>query len=407
MTYTPGSSESPKLTFMGKLFVFLFIVGTLAGAYYLFTMRGGGRTQQAGVGGGSTVKGEDKPVGEVVEIGVAYGTEKRRWLEGAVKAFAASPEGRGIKVELLPMGSLEGAQAVVKGDKRIHAWSPASTLYLPTFVADYQARHSGNPVLKGENLALTPMVFIMWEERHKAFVARYKDVNLKTVAQALQEPGGWETIAGKPNWGVFKFAHTHPNQSSSGLTTLVLTAYVYHGKNKGLEMRDILDLGFQKWLGELERGVTGMSHSTGTMVKEMVLKGPSSYDCVMAYENTAIDYLENAKGRWDAIRVVYPRLNMWNESPYYVLDVPWSSAEQRKAATVFMQFLLSEAVQKEAVVHGFRPANPNVAIKYEGSPFVMYAANGISDDLGVICEPPGGDVLNNLLQVWQRTRGDR
>ena len=60
-----------------------------------------------------------------------------------------------------------------------------------------------------------------------------------TIAQALQEKGGWDAIAQKPEWGLFKFGHTHPNQSNSGLITLVLMAYDYHHKSKASTMKDI------------------------------------------------------------------------------------------------------------------------------------------------------------------------
>ena len=106
------------------------------------------------------------------------------------------------------------------------------------------------------------------------------------------------------------------------------------------------------------------------MMKEMVLKGPSSYDALMVYESVAIDFLKNAEGRWGQIRVVYPEYNAWNENPYYIINAPWSTPEQRKAAEAFLAFLLTERIQREALVHGFRPANTNVPVKFAGSPFV-------------------------------------
>ena len=54
-----------------------------------------------------------------------------------------------------------------------------------------------------------------------------------------------------------------------------------------------------------------------------------------------------------------------------------------------------------------RPANPNVPIKYSDSPFVKYADYGIKVDLAKVCEPPRGEVVNNLLQSWQRSQANR
>jgi ABC-type sulfate transport system substrate-binding protein len=191
------------------------------------------------------------------------------------------------------------------------------------------------------------------------------------------------------------------------LMAIVLAAYSYQKKTKNLELRDIVDVGFQNWLQNFERSVSGLSNSTGNMMREMVLKGPSSYDALLVYESVAIDYLKNAEGRWGQIRVIYPEYNAWNENPYYIVDATWSSKEQRKAADAFLAFLLTEPIQKESLAHGFRPANPNVAVKFPDSPFVRYADYGVRVDLAKICEPPHAEVVNNLLQSWQRSQANR
>jgi ABC-type Fe3+ transport system substrate-binding protein len=340
--------------------------------------------------------------GDRVVLGVAYGTEKQRWLEWAVREFANAPEGRGIQVDLIPLGSIEAAHAILDGDKRISVWSPASVAYEDVFEQEWQTKFNSNPIAKKEALALTPMVFVMWEERYEAFVRKYQRVSFTTVAQALKEKGGWDAIASKSEWGVFKFGHTHPNQSNFGLQTLVLAAHQFHQKTRGLTMKDILDVPFQQWLEDIERGVTGMTNSTGNMMRDMVLKGPSSYDAVFVYESVAIDFLKNAEGRWGKIRIVYPEYNTWNENPYYILNANWVGPAQRKAAEAFLGFLMSERIQKEALTHGFRPGDPKVPVKFANSPFVTYAPYGVQVDLQKICEPPKADVVTNLLASWQR-----
>jgi ABC-type Fe3+ transport system substrate-binding protein len=392
--------EGPRLTPLGKAVIFLFIAACVFGAYYLFT---GKKSLKEAIPISANFGGAGAPA----EIGIAYGTEKQRWLEWAVSEWEKTSDGKRIKVNLIPMGSLEGARAVVSGDTRINVWSPASAAYKDIFVQEWQVKYNGNPIIKEEPLALTPMVFVVWDERYKAFVNKYHTMSLVTVHDALQEKSGWASIANQPEWGLFKFGHTHPNQSNSGMMAIVLAAYGYHKKTRDLTVSDVVEPGFQQWLSELERGTSGLSKSTGNMMREMVLKGPSSYDAMLVYESVAIDYLKNAEGRWGQLRVVYPEFNAWNENPYYIIDAPWSSRDQRKAADAFLQFLLSEPIQKEALVHGFRPANTNVPIKFADSPFVQFAGNGVQVDLQKICEPPRAEVVNNLLASWQRTQGNR
>lgn len=395
------SSNGPKLTLLGKLFVVVFVFACVAGAYYLFL--GKKAVEQT-----KQVTGNILGSGPPVEIGIAYGTEKQRWLEWAVSEFAKTSDGKRITVDLIPMGSLEGAHAILGGDKRINVWSPASAAYKDVFVQEWQVKNGGgNPIIKEEPLALTPMVFVVWDERYKAFMQKYKAMNFDTINQALQERSGWDAIAHQPDWGLFKFGHTHPNESNSGLMVLVLAAYAYNHKSRDLTVGDVVNANFQQWLTSLERSASGFSNSTGNMMKEMVLKGPSSYDALMVYEAVAIDYLKNAEGRWGELRVVYPEYNAWNENPYYIIDAPWSTPDQRKAAQTFLDFLLSDRIQREALVHGFRPANPNVPVKFADSPLVKYAGNGVQVDLQKICEPPRAEVVNNLLQSWQRAQSNR
>jgi hypothetical protein len=405
-TTPPYSSEPPKLTPLGKLAIVAFVAACAFGAYYLFSQHSRG-SSVSGPQSSSSSSGGLFSGGSAVTIGIAYGTEKKNWLEWAVQQFANSRQGKNITVNLIPMGSLEGAHAILDGDQRINAWSPASSLYKEQFVQDWQVKHGGNPILKEDQLALTPMVFVWWDERYQALAQKYPKPDLDSVQKALNEKGGWATIAGKPEWGLFKFGHTNPNESNSGLMTIVLAAYSFHQKTRGLTLNDVVDVKFQNWLSDLERGVTGMSNSTGNMMREMVLKGPSSYDGLFVYESVAIDYLKNAEGRWGTIRVTYPKYNAWNDNPYYVIDAPWSTPEQRKAAQTFLDFLLSEPIQREALKHGFRPANTNVAVRTPDSPFSQFAQYGVQLDLGNVCEPPKSEVVSNLLVSWQRSQSNR
>jgi ABC-type sulfate transport system substrate-binding protein len=98
---------------------------------------------------------------------------------------------------------------------------------------------------------------------------------------------------------------------------------------------------------------------------------------------------------------------MWNNNPYYILDTDWSSGEQREAANTFFEFLMSESVQKKALLHGFRPGNPSVPIKFADSPFTRYAKYGVTIDVNIASEPPEGAVLKNLQQTAQLIYGSQ
>jgi hypothetical protein len=368
--------------------------------------RGGGGGQ------GESAGAKDSPAvpalaDGTVTINIAYGTEKRHWLEAALVKFRETEPGRRIVVRLVPLGSVEGAQAILNGPGRtpIHVWSPASSAYRDAFERQWVTRHGGSPILEAKDLALTPMVFVMWRSRREAFERAYGAVTFRTIGKAMAEPRGWETIAERPDWGLsFHFGHTDPQRSNSGLLTLVLTAYEFASRQRGLTLADVDRPEFRSWLETFEGGVVGhggaLSPSTGTLMEEMVKRGPSQYDCLLVYENLAIDFMRPALDRWGdsgAIEVIYPDPNIWNENPYYVLDVPWSGEAERAAALEFLDFLTSQPIQRLALDFGFRPASPAVAVNVPASPLVRAAGSGVRIELPRMCEPPKAEVVASLL----------
>jgi Ca-activated chloride channel family protein len=397
------ADDGPKLTILGRIFILIFIAGCGYGAYLLFN------ANRPAPSSGTNPSNSPKAVTITadVEIGIAYGTEKQRWLEWALSEFQKTEQGKKIQVDLIPMGSLEGARAILRGDRRINVWSPASSLYADVFNQEWQLKSSKAPILRQEQLALTPMVFVFWQERYQPFVAKYNEVSFKTIERALHESGGWQAIAQQPEWGIFKFGHTHPNESNSGLATLYLMLCEFSEKSRSITLSDVVNDKFSTWMASLESGVSGLSNSTGNMMRDMVLRGPSSYDALFVYESVAIDYLKSAQGRWGDLRIVYPKLNLWNDNPYCILDAPWSSEEQKKAAGVFLDFLMSDPIQRASLDHGFRPGNLNIAIRFPESPFVRYESAGLKVEIGSVVDSPKAEVINNLLGMWQRTRGSK
>jgi ABC-type Fe3+ transport system substrate-binding protein len=340
---------------------------------------------------------------EPTEIGIAYGTEKRKWLEWAVTEFGKTPEGSKVTIKLIPMGSIEGAEAVLKKDERIHVWSPASSMVEGLLSEKWEKEYGKSPIFSDAILVLTPMVIVMWEERYKAFVDKYTDVNFKTIAEALNERTGWAAIANKPDWGIFTFGHTKPTHSNSGLMTLVLTAYDYHDLFRGVKNKHIMDEGFLTWMEALTEGVNADEESTGKLMKAMLQRGPSSYNAVMVYENLALSNLDTAEGRWGKIKIVYPSRSVWNDNPYYIIDAPWSTEAHKTAAQLFQNFLLSEAAQREARdKYLFRPANVDVPIMGDNSAFDKLK-DVVSVDVPSI-QRPSGEVLENLINVWKRNQ---
>src|SRR5262249_59092407 len=148
------------------------------------------------------------------------------------------------------------------------------------------------------------------------------------------------------------------------------------------------------------------ANSTGALMEKVVRRAPSCFDGVFVNEHVAIVSPQAPGGGWGKLAGPYPPQNLWCDHPYYLLDVPWSSPDQRRAAEAFLRFLMSEPQQRAALAHGFRPGNLDVPVLGVGdSPFLRYPHAGLRVDLKGIVPPPGDEVVERLLAFWEKTHG--
>ena len=169
--------------------------------FWLFLVLLGGCDKPPGDSSSSTASssGSDTPpkasaapsaapvVGNPLTITVAYGSEKKTWLEEQAAAFKASgaktKSGRPIVVQTQAMGSGEAVQGIVSGALKPTVFSPASALYVTMLNNAWTTKNaSAKPISPaGEPLVLSPIVVAMW----------------KPMAEALGWPGksiGWNDL---------------------------------------------------------------------------------------------------------------------------------------------------------------------------------------------------------------------
>lgn len=359
------------------------------------------------------------PTRAPITLTVWYSTEKERWLKSAIEQFAASnptANERPIHVTLVGMGSNEIAERVAKQDWRGStppaAISPASMLQI-----DLLNREAGGNmplVLSGADapqpLVLTPLVLVGWEDRVKALWPNGPQPQSfwRDLHDALTDPRGWQGRGGSPEWGLVKFGHTSPLTSNSGTQTLVLMAYGFHNKTRGLTAGDVNNTAFQKWMQEIEQAVPEFGDSTGTFMTNMIQFGPGKYDLVAVYENVALQDIGTAQNRWgQPLRMFYPPATLLSEHPFAILGGSWVEADQQQAARVLRSFLLSEPMQRLALESGFRPANSAVSITSNDpkNPFVVAQAQGAKAELGALAELPPAEVTRALMDIWRTQVG--
>lgn len=352
------------------------------------------------------------PEPEPIVLSLLYSTEKAAWLDEVVPQFEATRpriQGHPVVIEMVKMGSREMVLAVLDGQQQPDIISPASLLQI-SILQDLSASKFGQSIVNPADKNLcrpvleTPLVLVAWKERAEVLWGDNPNGNMwLRLHDALVNPQGWAAY-GRAEWGYIKFSHTNPLKSNSGFQTILLMTYNYLGKTSGLTGDDILSNSeFQNWFTDFEGTITKFGDSTGTYMTEIVAYGPSLYDIVAVYEATAIEHAENAVGRYGELQIFYPPVTLISEHPFCVLQSDWVTHDKNLASELFLDFLTSQEMQQLAFLkYGFRPVSLNIPLDQPGSPLLRYAHNGIRMDIPPQAEIPSGNVLNILLDFWQR-----
>jgi len=347
-----------------------------------------------------------------ITLSLLYSTEKEAWLQEAIPAFEKTRprvQGHPVRVVMKKSGSREMVLAVLEGSEKPDLISPASLLQisiLQNLSTGKLGRSIVNPadVTTCRPVLYTPLVLVAWKERAAVLWGDNPNGNMwLRLHDALVNPQGWAAY-GRPEWGYIKFGHTNPLKSNSGFQTILLMTYNYFGKTGGLSSADILvNSDYQKWFKEFEESISKFGDSTGTYMTEIVAYGPSLYDIVAVYEASAIEQAENAVGRYGALQVYYPPATLLSEHPFCILQAEWVEPTKVQAAQLLLDFLTGREMQQLALLkYGYRPVDPAIPLEQPGSPFTRYAANGFRVNIPPQVELPPGDVLNTLLDFWQR-----
>lgn len=343
-----------------------------------------------------------------VTISIAYGSEKREWLDEMVQAYNAQnnklPSGEIIRVEATAIGSIEAVEGIIAGTLKPIVWSPASSLYVPLANAAWRKQHSSD-LVEGtpKNLVLSPVVIAMWRPMAEALGWPDKPLGWADFAQLAITPQGWEAY-GYPEWGAFKFGHTHPEFSNSGFAAVIAQAYAGANKQRDLSAADLQSEPVKKLLREVQASIIHYGTSTGFFAERMFERGPSYLSAAVLYENLIVaQEAKRLAGQSQQLPVVaiYPKEGTFTTNhPYAILNAPWVTAEQRAAAEAFLAFLLDRPQQLRALALGFRPADV-------GIPFAapLDAQHGVdtTQPKTELATPPL-NALQSVAALWRETK---
>ena len=335
-----------------------------------------------------------------LELVFPYGSEKEKWINEVTGAFnrsgAKTQSGKTIFVRAVPMGSGESIDNILSGRMQAHLVSPASAAFIKLGNAESRAKTGKDLIASTENLVLSPVVIAMWKPMAEAIGWGKKPVGWSDILSLARNPKGWSAY-NYPQWGKFKFGHTHPEFSNSGLISLFAEAYAASGKTAGLKLADLDKPQTKQLITGVEQSVVHYGSSTGFFGRKMFANGPEYLSAAVLYESMVVEsYAENNLAF--PIVAIYPKEGtFWSDHPVGVVERDWVTQEQREAAKIYIQYLLARPQQERAIQYGFRPALLDVSV---AAP--LDTAHGIDPkEPKTTLEVPSVDVINGILQNWK------
>jgi Ca-activated chloride channel family protein len=341
----------------------------------------------------------------LVELTFTYGSEKKSWISDVTREFNDAgkklPDGRTVRVNAVPLGSGESIEEILEGRRQTHITSPASGAYVELGNGRSQKAGKGDLLGKPKYLVRSPVVIAMWKPMAEVLGYGKKPIGWADILELARNPKGWESV-GKPQWGQFKFGHTHPLYSNSGLISVLAEVYAStNGKTDSLTPDDVKKA--DKFLGDIEKAVVHYGESTGFFADQMFHNDPGYLSAAVLYENLVIESHDRARypNLPDEIVAVYPKEGtFWSDHPVCVVQRPWVGDDHRKAAEVYIDFLLQEGQQKKAMKYGFRPGSEKIEL---AAP--LDRAHGIDPgEPKRVMEVPSYEVMEGVIDLWKANK---
>lgn len=349
-----------------------------------------------------------------VTLNMLYSSEKQAWIEDTVKDFNSrnivACDGP-ITVKAAATGSGQSMQDLLSGTAQPDIWSPAGSVWLTLLNSQWQSKHSGQQLIgtgatDTPSLVSSPVVIAMWKPQAEALGWPQKALGWADIAKLSTDPNGWKTY-GHPEFGEFKFGHTHPDYSNSGLDAIIAMNYAATNKVRGLTLDDVNSSTTKNFVSTVESSVIHYGDSTGFFADKMFTNGPGYLSATVMYENLIVAANDGKTYPHLPYPVVaiYPTEGTFSsDHPYAILNANWVTPAKKAAGLAFRNFLLAKEQQKKALQYGFRPSDPHMSLTAP-----IDTAHGVDPKKpDTLLQLPNADVVSTIQSNWnaQRRRVD-
>ena len=354
---------------------------------------------------------------------IAASPEKSGVLAASVDAYnATNPQvdGSCVVAQVSRIGSGTAAIALARGwNEQVDGpspdvWSPAASAWGE--IAAVRAQENDQPNIfptEGPSIATSPLVVAMPAPMAEALGWPDAEIGWADLAGIAQEPAGWGS-AGHPEWGAFRLGKTNPNFSTSGLNATIATYFAATGTSSDLTVANVEDEATTDFVSGVESAVVHYGDTTLTFLSNLLRadregRALSYVSAVTVEEKSVLDYnkgnpaadpaLTSAEPPSVPLVAVYPSEGtLVSDNPWFVLEAEWVDEAKRAAAADLLAYLLAEESQQRFADDGFRAA--------DGTPGeqIVPARGLLPDQPSTVLAPPGGTVLDAVLQSWEDNR---
>jgi Ca-activated chloride channel family protein len=226
-----------------------------------------------------------------------------------------------------------------------------------------------------------------------------------TIVTLAADPNGWATY-GRPEWGQFRFGHTHPAYANSGLLSMTSFVYGIAGKTETLTPADVYATDVEEAMRTLEQHTSKYGRQAPALLELMAQEGPSYLHAAAVPEAEAVRFnVERGDELTFPLAFIFPAEGtIWADHPYCILDnADWVTPDQAEAAAVFRDYLLAQPQQEMAIDNYLRPLDGSIALH---APLDL--ANGTDPRVTPATIPalpsPSADVSAAVIDLFQITK---
>ena len=329
---------------------------------------------QAPTGGsGSQELGAPVPTDSIL-VTVLSSSTKRDWLDQVVEQFNSEKRtatGKTIIVEASHTRAGSSMTDIIDGEAKPVVWSPGDQSWVTLINETWQQRE--NHPLASQSCQPTvyaPIGFAMWRPMAEALGWPDKPIGWNTIVELAADPEGWSTY-GHPEWGQFRFGHSHPAHSNTGMPSMTSFVHGIVGTSGPLTADQVYQTAVEEAMRSLKQNTTKYGRGSTALFDLMVEQGPSYVHAIAASEETTLRYnINNCDELRFPLAFIFPSGGtVWADHPYCILDnADWVSPAHSEAAAIFLDYILAPEQQVLTIDNRLRPTERSVPL---GAPFTL------------------------------------